>query len=1053
MTIRTTQQGEIITFYSYKGGTGRSMMLANVAWILASRGKRVLVADWDLEAPGVHRHFRPFLRDKELRSSEGIIDLVVDYTNQVLTPLEPEKDSPNDWFAEAADISRYALSLAWSFDNGGALDLVPAGRQDPEYSRRVNSFDWRNFYERLGGGALLESVRASMRTQYDYILVDSRTGVSDTAGISTVQMPDKLVVCFTLNNQSIEGAAAIANSVSQQRSAVPIFPMPMRVELSEKDKVSLRRNYARQRLGRFPAHLQGSARDEYWSAVETLYVPFYAYEEILATFADEPAEGHSVLRSAEQITDFLTGGEVQAVQAAERSVREWVREQFKQLPQDLSAAVARLAQLPNDSIPSPAPLPEGSRVPISRSPIFVGRSSELQMLARAISSTQRVAITGIAGVGKSQLAAEFAYQYGQFFAGGVFWLNFAEPSSIVSEVAACGNPGMAELNAQFSSMSLEDQVREVINAWRRDVPRLLIFDGCEDPQVFERWRPARGGCRVLLTSRRPLWDDSHVGALVAVGPLERSNSVALLRSRLKVTSVGDDELGEIAAILGDLPLALQVASGTLARATGPGQVAQLTDMLHNLDTPTWGASSPDTALDNLQASVTSAFALSVGRLDPDQASDRVALDMLARAACLATGVPIPIELLQRSLPTADDAAFEAGLSRLCEVGLLESNPTRFVSIHPVTAMAARTLLRDSGAQAAVDQALLGLARQLRQQHDLARTRQLEPHLTRSAERADRRADPVAVALWNELGSLVLARGAAADAQRVFETALTTARQLFTPEHVEMGATLNNLGTALQALGSYDNARAHLEAALAIYEKILGREDPTTLAVLVNLGGVAQRQGDYASALAYLDRALAVYDSRGDADDLAVANLRTTLGLVLASMGRLSEAEAHLRRALSVTESQNVVSAELGSTLNNLGLVSSSEGRLQEAELYFRRALEVALQLRGQAHPETARAQANLASVLAAQGNLDEAQHLLGRALATQEAVLGADHPDVAATLNNLARVQASRGHAAEAISSLRQAVAILDGGEGASNPRTELVRTNLLALERSVKDS
>jgi len=55
--------GRIVTFYSYKGGTGRSMALANFAWILAASGKKVLVIDWDLEAPGLHRYFRPFLVD------------------------------------------------------------------------------------------------------------------------------------------------------------------------------------------------------------------------------------------------------------------------------------------------------------------------------------------------------------------------------------------------------------------------------------------------------------------------------------------------------------------------------------------------------------------------------------------------------------------------------------------------------------------------------------------------------------------------------------------------------------------------------------------------------------------------------------------------------------------------------------------------------------------------------------------------------------------------------------------------------------------------------
>ena len=87
------------------------------------------------------------------------------------------------------------------------MDFIPAGRQGDAYSSRITSFDWQNFYDRLGGGVFLEAVKERMREEYDYILIDSRTGVSDASGICTVQMPDLLVVCFTLNHQSIEGAA------------------------------------------------------------------------------------------------------------------------------------------------------------------------------------------------------------------------------------------------------------------------------------------------------------------------------------------------------------------------------------------------------------------------------------------------------------------------------------------------------------------------------------------------------------------------------------------------------------------------------------------------------------------------------------------------------------------------------------------------------------------------------------------------------------------------------------------------------------------------------
>ena len=91
--------GKIITFYSYKGGTGRTMALANLAWVLASNDKKVLLIDWDLEAPGLHRYFRPFLVDPELRNTPGLIDFIWDLAAEKVTPTEDDgtealRDSP-----------------------------------------------------------------------------------------------------------------------------------------------------------------------------------------------------------------------------------------------------------------------------------------------------------------------------------------------------------------------------------------------------------------------------------------------------------------------------------------------------------------------------------------------------------------------------------------------------------------------------------------------------------------------------------------------------------------------------------------------------------------------------------------------------------------------------------------------------------------------------------------------------------------------------------------------------------------------------------------------
>ncbi len=310
--MKSRPPGKIVTFYSFKGGTGRSMALANVAWLLASAGNRVLAIDWDLEAPGLHRYFEPFLDDRTLENSTGVIDFVLEFATAAVSNGESIRAA--DWFLSYSNILLHAVPVRYVFPLEGALHLVPAGRQDSAYALRVNSFDWPRFYEKLGGGVMLESMKALARKDYDYILIDSRTGVSDTSGVCTVQMPDELVACFTLNRQSIYGAATAAFSALRQRTpangvpALKIWPLPMRIEFAEKERLERARALARTQFSSSFTHLEPDAADIYWGAAEVPYQPYYSYEEVLAVFRDRPRETLSLLSSMELIASHLTGG-------------------------------------------------------------------------------------------------------------------------------------------------------------------------------------------------------------------------------------------------------------------------------------------------------------------------------------------------------------------------------------------------------------------------------------------------------------------------------------------------------------------------------------------------------------------------------------------------------------------------------------------------------------------------------------------------------------------------------------------------------------------------
>jgi tetratricopeptide (TPR) repeat protein/CO dehydrogenase nickel-insertion accessory protein CooC1 len=340
-----SSQGQIITFYSYKGGTGRTMALANVAWILASDGNRVLAVDWDLESPGLHKFFHPFLDASTVSATAGVIEIINEYASAAVDPAP----RPVDWHLEYARVDRHAVSLEWNFPDGGRLDFLSAGRQNRDYSSAVCSLDWDNFYDRLGGGRFFRALREDMQNKYDYVLIDSRTGLSDVADICTIELPDVLAICFTLSDQSIEGAANVARQISgrYRDRNIRVLPVPMRIEAGEKEKLDVGRALARARFEGFPDGLTQEMSAHYWGAVEVPYVPFYAFEETLATFGDDPGSPTSLLASFERIADSVTDGQVTAMRPIAEDLRLQYRDAFTRR-QPASSTQVFLSYAPED---------------------------------------------------------------------------------------------------------------------------------------------------------------------------------------------------------------------------------------------------------------------------------------------------------------------------------------------------------------------------------------------------------------------------------------------------------------------------------------------------------------------------------------------------------------------------------------------------------------------------------------------------------------------------------------------------------------------------------
>ncbi|KAF3888080.1 MULTISPECIES: P-loop ATPase, Sll1717 family [Nostocales] len=193
----------VVTFYSFKGGVGRSTALGLVAGILASRNRRVVMVDFDLEAPGISVLFRS---DVENFNQEQFG--VVDYIYQRY--LTPEENFPS------LEDCIFQVNLP----TRGELFLVPVGEYDENYIHRLAELDRRTlqqFYTSTNNPIrqLIEDIKKQLNP--DVILIDARPGFNDTNAIALFDLADTAIICFSPTDQSFEGLRWVVRAAGKQR--------------------------------------------------------------------------------------------------------------------------------------------------------------------------------------------------------------------------------------------------------------------------------------------------------------------------------------------------------------------------------------------------------------------------------------------------------------------------------------------------------------------------------------------------------------------------------------------------------------------------------------------------------------------------------------------------------------------------------------------------------------------------------------------------------------------------------------------------------------------
>lgn len=283
--------GMIYTFYSYKGGVGRSMALANLGMYFYKQGYTTLLVDWDLEAPGIERYFEQrFKLDlNEIEERPGLIDMIKTYVNLASQPKHIDNESLYP------PIEDYIYTI--DKEENSSLMLLHSGRRGKgklwsEYASFVQNFDWVDFYEAWDGGNYLEWMRERFKQIADIILIDSRTGITEMGGITTQHLADAVLILCGANIENINNNARMAqnftsDAVKKARNnrQLDVMVIPSRIDDADSEGFG----EFLERFSKEFEHIPMHVFDDGYKYIDITipYLPHFSYKETLVIDNDE----------------------------------------------------------------------------------------------------------------------------------------------------------------------------------------------------------------------------------------------------------------------------------------------------------------------------------------------------------------------------------------------------------------------------------------------------------------------------------------------------------------------------------------------------------------------------------------------------------------------------------------------------------------------------------------------------------------------------------------------------------------------------------------------
>ena len=671
-------------------------------------------------------------------------------------------------------------------------------------------------------------------------------------------------------------------------------------------------------------------------------------------------------------------------------------------------------------------------LPMGRNKDFVGREKELTHLEESLKKGTSSAITntGMGGVGKSQLALEYAYRHETEYEM-IYWIRSEQEATIKTDLRALG----LEMGIAEDFLKDDNVISTMKNALEKRKGWLLVFDNAEDPQLLQNILPQGG--HILITSRNPNWEKA-----VAVDVFSKEEALSYLQ-KISGLSGQDEELNLLAEELGYLPLALTQAGAYIRR--------------QQIDVSTYRTAFKEGQKQLLSqkekgypGSVATAWLLSMEKITQE---DPNAFKLLNICSYLAPD-KIPEEFLEAWLKEKVHTTgldFQDALRILESYSLIEQkvdqkegSHKKWISIHRLI----QTVTQDECAPAADQTIELGVSIMNKQFKGAARTeeeRNAGEALVLHAKALIRHAGKREL-LSEQMGDIAASTGGflldtdnLKEAKEYHEKALQTRIACSGAESMPAADSYNSLGAVAQTQGYLKDAKKLFQKTIDIYLLHLGTNKDAAIGLAltsINMGVVLKAQGDFKGAKESVEKAIECFSLLGAENNEAVAVCFTNLGSVLLVLGETEAAKEYFKKALNMKIACLGTENHTGVALIyvNIGSVSYDQGHFKEAKKHFETALEIFRTCLGtENHTSIATCLNNIGNVLKEQGSLEEAKEFYEKALKIRVDCLGEDHVDVAKSFAGIGFVLKNQGKLEEAKIFLEKAASILISCHGTEN--------------------